>query len=255
MCFRGVNMEKERIQKVISKLGYCSRRKAEEYLKAGLIEVNGEKVDQLGFLCTEEDEIKVDGVVINPKEEIRHVYLKLNKPVGVVSTAMDPQGRKTVVDMIPGRYGRVFPVGRLDQNSEGLLIMTNDGEFANMVTHPSSAPEKEYVVHVKNPVKGDEVERLAKGLYIIREGYKAYPAQAEVLEDGEDDAVFSVIIHEGKKREVRHMMETLGHPVISLKRIRIGNVYLDDLEEGHFEEIPEEVIGQLLDMCRENKNK
>ncbi len=248
-------MEKQRIQKVISQLGYCSRRKAEEYLRLGLIEVNGTKVTEMGFLCTPEDEIKIDGKIINPKEEIKSVYLMVNKPIDVISTAFDPQGRRTVLDLVPTKYGRVFPVGRLDQNSQGLLILTNDGEFANLVTHPSSAPEKEYIVHVKNPVRGDEIEKLKKGLYIITEGYKASSAIADVLDDGEEDCVFSIIIHEGKKREVRHMMETLNHPVISLKRVRIGNIYLGNLEEGKYQEISPEVILKLKNECLKNKSE
>lgn len=248
-------MEKQRIQKVISQLGYCSRRKAEEYLKEGRIEVNGDKIHEMGFLCTSEDEIKIDGKVINPKTEIKPVYLMLNKPIGVVSTASDPQGRKTVTQLVPEKYGRVFPVGRLDQNSQGLLILTNDGEFANLVTHPSSASEKQYIVHVKNPVQGDEIERLKKGLYIITEGYRASSAIADVIEDGEEDCVFSVTIHEGKKREVRHMMETLNHPVISLKRVRIGNLYLKDLPEGKYCEIPAQDIRTLKETCLKNKEE
>ena len=246
-------MEKQRIQKVISQLGYCSRRKAEELLKEKRIKVNGILVEELGFMCTSDDEIQVDDVIINPKDDIKSVYLMINKPVDVVSTAFDPQGRKTVIDLVPKSYGRVFPVGRLDQNSQGLLILTNDGEFANLVTHPSSSPDKEYVVHVKNPVNGDEIDKLAKGLYIIREGYKAYPAVANVIEDNEEDCVFSITIHEGKKREVRHMMETLNHPVISLKRIRIGNILLNDLKEGEYQEIPQSTIDELKKTCLYNK--
>ena len=246
-------MEKQRIQKVISQLGYCSRRKAEELLKEKRIKVNGILVEELGFMCTSDDEIQVDDVIINPKDDIKPVYLMINKPVDVVSTAFDPQGRKTVIDLVPKSYGRVFPVGRLDQNSQGLLILTNDGEFANLVTHPSSSPDKEYVVHVKNPVNGDEIDKLAKGLYIITEGYRACSAKASVIEDNEEDCVFSITIHEGKKREVRHMMETLNHPVISLKRIRIGNILLNDLKEGEYQEIPQSTIDELKKTCLHNK--
>ena len=246
-------MEKQRIQKVISQLGYCSRRKAEELLKEGRIKVNGLLINELGFMCTSDDEISVDDEVINPKEDLKPVYLMVNKPVDVVSTASDPQGRKTVIDLVPSSYGRVFPVGRLDQNSQGLIILTNDGEFANLVTHPSSSTDKEYLVHVKNPINGDEIDKLAKGLYIIREGYRAYPAKCVVIEDNEEDCVFSVTIHEGKKREVRHMMETLNHPVISLKRIRIGNICLGDLKEGEYKEIPLDLIEELKKTCLNNK--
>lgn len=246
-------MEKERIQKVLSTLGVCSRRKAEEYIKEGRISVNGEKITELGFKCSIDDEIFLDGVCVSKKEEKQMIYLALNKPIDVVTTLSDPQGRRTVVDFIPKRYGRLFPVGRLDQNSKGLVIMTNDGEFANLITHPSTAPEKEYLVKVKNPVKGDEVDKLKKGLYILSEGYKASPCEAKVLKSDDDSCVFDIILHEGKKREIRHMMDTLNHPVLVLMRIRIGNVMLGKLKEGEITEISIDDVNKLKEECRNRK--
>lgn len=246
-------MEKERLQKILSSLGICSRRKAEQLISDGKVKVNGIIIDQLGFKCTLEDKIEIEGVVVNNKNNNKNIYLAFNKPYNVVSTLSDPQGRETVLDYIPPKYGRVFPVGRLDHNSTGLMIFTNDGEFANLVTHPSSAPEKEYLVKVKNKLRGDEVEKLAQGLYVYQDGYKAQPCKATVIKNEEDYAVLSIILKEGKKRQIRHMMETLDHPVQMLIRIRIGSIMLNQLKEGCVEEIPSEQIQEIFEQCRFNK--
>ena len=246
-------MEKERIQKILSNLGFCSRRKAEEYLADGDISVNGIVVSEQGFKCYPTDEIVVCGIKVTSPMDEKKVYLALNKPYDVVSTLNDPQGRKTIMDFVPEEYGRVFPVGRLDHNSTGLMIMTNDGEFANLVTHPSSAPEKEYLVKVKNKLKGDEVEKLSKGVYVLQDGYTALPCVAKVLREDEDGALMSIILREGKKREIRHMMESLDHPVRMLMRIRIGNILLGRLPEGKIQEIPQELIDSLIAQCKYDK--
>ena len=245
-------MEKMRIQKALSALGVCSRRKAEEYLLAGRITLNGEVVTQLGTLCTEGDVIALDGQVVMGKER-EHVYLAFHKPYDVVSTLSDPQGRKTVADFIPKEYGRLYPVGRLDHNSTGLMILTDDGEFANLVNHPSSAPEKEYLVRVKNKMRGDEKEALANGLYVAVDGYTALPCEMEILKEYEDGALLSIILREGKKRQIRHMMETLDHPVRILTRIRIGNVLLGSLKEGEIQEIPTALIQEMKESCLKAK--
>lgn len=247
-------METERIQKILSELGVCSRRKAEEYIIQGRVKVNGEVIS-LGFKCTTEDEIMLDDEVVNQKNDNKKIYLAFNKPYDVVSTLSDPQGRKTVADYMPKEYGRLFPVGRLDHNSTGLLIMTNDGEFANLITHPSSAPEKEYVVKVKNPLRGDEIERLEKGLYVMKEGYTAAPCVAKVVKEDENEVIFDMILHEGKKREIRYMMDTLNHPVRMLMRIRIGTITLGRLPVGQFKEIPIEEIEALKIQCLQNQSE
>lgn len=246
-------METERIQKILSNLGVCSRRKAEQAVLEGRVKVNGAVVKETGFKCLATDEIEFDGELVNKPEQVEPVYLAFNKPYDVVSTTSDPQGRQTVVEFIPKRFGRVFPIGRLDHNSTGLMIMTNDGELANLVSHPSSAPEKEYLVKVKGELKGDECDRLAKGLYITREGYTAKPCQARVIKKDETGAIFSIILHEGKKREIRHMMATMGLDVKILMRIRIGNIMLGKLKEGQYREISKADIEALKDNCRENK--
>lgn len=244
-------MEKERIQKILSAMGYCSRRKAEELIQEGRIQVNGETIP-LGFSCYETDEILVDGKRIRKKDE-KHRYLLLNKPRGYICTLDDPQGRRTILDLVPKKYGRVFPVGRLDLDSSGLLFLTDDGEFSNLVMHPSTSPEKEYIVKVTGASHGDEIDRLAKGLYITREGYTASPAKARILEEGEDYCTFSVIINEGKKREVRRMMQTLGHQVLTLNRVRIGNIVLGRMKVGEIRELTDAEVAELKRICIENK--
>lgn len=247
-------MEKERIQKILSAKGICSRRKAEELLLLGKVKVNGVLITEPGFKCYETDDIEVDGLRIhNENKAKKYIYLKMNKPNDVVTTVNDPQGRKTVMDFVPSEYGRLYPVGRLDHNSTGLLIMTNDGEFANLVTHPSTSPEKEYIVTGKHSLRGDEIRRLEEGLYVIKEGYRAKPAISKVIEANIDSITLSITIHEGKKREIRHMMETLGHPVISLERVRIGNIFLNDLAPGEVKEIPADLITSLKKQCRNRK--
>lgn len=245
-------MEKERIQKILSSLGYCSRRKAEELIRQGRVKVNGQIIP-LGFSCLENDDIEVDGKKINGKKEKKNTYLLLNKPRGYICTLDDPQGRRTVLELVPKKYGRLFPVGRLDLDSSGLLILTDDGEFSNLVMHPSSSPEKEYIVKVRGALHGDEVERLSKGLYITREGYKASPAKCRVLKEDLDECVFSVTINEGKKREVRRMMQTLDHPVITLNRVRIGNIVLGRMKVGDYRELEKEEIDTLRKICLGNK--
>ncbi len=247
-------MEQERIQKILSSLGVCSRRKAEQFILEGRVFVNGKQVSELGFKCSTEDEISIDGEIVNSHQEKSPVYLAFNKPYDVVSTLSDPQGRATVLDYVSKKYGRVFPVGRLDHNSTGLMILTNDGEFANLVTHPSSAPEKEYLIKVKNKLRGDEVEKLAQGLYVYQDGYTALPCKAVVLKEEDDGAIMSITLRQGKKRQIRHMMETLDHPVRMLIRIRIGSILLGDLKEGEVREIPSEEIEKMIQQCLYDKS-
>ena len=246
-------MEQARIQKLLSERGYCSRRKAEALLSQGKIKVNGEVITELGFKCTREDDIEIDGVKVNKDRSKEPVYLRMNKPYDVVSTASDPEGRRTIMDFVPKKYGRVFSIGRLDHNSTGLLLLTNDGEFANLMTHPSSAPEKEYLVQCKNPYQGNEIEKRANGIYIVKDGYKAKPCQAKLVRDLDNSCVFSIVLHEGKKREIRHRRETRNHPVTVLRRIRIGNILLGKRKPGDVKEIPLSVVSQLKAECLERK--
>lgn len=249
-------MEKERLQKVIANLGYCSRRKAEELISANRVKVNDTLISELGFKCYITDKIEIDDKVINNKNE-EFVYYKLNKPKYYVSTTSDPEKRKTIIDLLPKDKGRLFSAGRLDYESTGLILITNDGEFANLVTHPSSSLEKEYLVTCKNTSYGDEEKKLKEGLYVIRRGYKAKPCVCKLLDDNKENSTstYSIILHEGKKRQIRDMMMTIHHPVIDLTRIRIGPLFLGRLKEGDYESIPLETVEEIKKACLKNKEE
>ena len=246
-------MEKERLQKVIASLGYCSRRKAETLISEGKVKVDGQTIDQLGYKCYPNSQIEIDGQILNNNIE-KFTYLKLYKPTGYVSTCFDPQNRKTIIDLLPKDI-KLYSAGRLDYESSGLLIITNDGDFANLVTHPSSSLDKEYLVTCKHVSRGDEVTKLKEGLYVTRRGYKARPCVCKLIQDDKnnDTSTYSIILHEGKKRQIRDMMMTLSHPVISLCRIRIGPITLSRLKEGEYEEIPLDTIEMMREECLSNK--
>jgi 23S rRNA pseudouridine2605 synthase len=206
----------ERLQKVLASRGWGSRRICEELIAAGRVTVNGE-VAQLGRrVDTEHDHVEVDGAPVGIRPELVH-YL-LNKPAGVLSTASDPQGRRTVVQLVPDEP-RVFPVGRLDADTEGLLLLTNDGELANRLAHPSHGVEKEYLATVAThggPVSAGAIRRLREGVE-LDDGPTA-PARVSQPSPG----VLRITIHEGRNRQVRRMCEAVGHPVTRLVRTRIG---------------------------------
>ena len=248
-------MEKERLQKVIANLGYCSRRKAEELILAGEVKVNGEVISQLGFKCYPTDEITIDDKIINNQNE-QLVYYILNKPKYYICTASDPQNRKTIFELLPKDEGRLFSAGRLDYESSGLIIVTNDGDFANLITHPSTSLEKEYIVVCKNTSFGNEEKKLKEGLYVTRRGYKARPCECKLLDDNIEDntSTYSIILHEGKKRQIRDMMMTLHHPVISLTRIRVGSLTLGRLKEKEYTCIDLNTINAIKEECKKNKS-
>src|SRR6476469_731167 len=204
-----------RLQKVLAERGVGSRRHCEELIAAGRVVVNG-SVAVLGRrVDPERDEVVVDGVPIGVRPDL--VYYLLNKPAGVVTTASDPQGRPTVVDMVPAEP-RVFSVGRLDTDTEGLLVLTNDGELTHRLTHPSFGVEKEYLAHVEGSPSRGALRALREGVE-LDDGMTA-PAKASLVEAN----VVRITIHEGRNRQVRRMLEAVGHPVVRLIRTRIGPV-------------------------------
>ena len=218
---------RERVQKLLSTAGVCSRRTAEAYIAAGRVTVNGVAA-QLGERADpDRDEILVDGAPLAPKAE--PVYLLLNKPRGYVTTLSDEQGRRTVADLVADCGVRVYPVGRLDLNSEGLLLMTNDGGLAHHLLHPSGQVEKTYHVWVRGPVDG-AAERLAAVVEL--DGEPVRPARVEPLRKGDRSAVLSVTIHEGKNRQIRRMCAQCGLTVKRLRRVREHTLELGDLEVG-----------------------
>jgi len=205
----------ERLQKVLAQRGYGSRRACEELIAAGRVRVNGE-VARLGWrVLVDHDQVEVDGHAVSVKPGLVH-YL-LNKPAGVVTTAKDTHGRPTVVDLVPAEP-RVFPVGRLDAETEGLLLLTNDGELAHRLTHPSFGVEKEYLAQVARPLGAGALRRLREGIEL--EDGRTAPAEASQPTPG----LVRITIHEGRNRQVRRMLEAVGRPVERLVRVRIGPV-------------------------------
>ena len=218
---------KERLQKLLAAAGVCSRRAAEGYIEAGRVTVNG-KISVLGDKADPEaDEIRLDGRALEPRRKT--VTLVLNKPRGFVTTLSDERGRKTVADLVKGCGARVYPVGRLDLDSEGLLLMTNDGDLTQRLTHPGGEAEKTYHVWVRGPVEG-AAERLA-GLRELGEE-PIRPAGVRVLRQGAGTARISVTIHEGKNRQVRRMCAACGLTVERLRRVREHTLELGDLPPG-----------------------
>ncbi len=225
--------EGERLQKVLARAGIASRRACERLIEDEFVTVNGEIAVLGRRVNAEVDVVEVDGVPIGVKPGL--VYYLLHKPGGVVCTADDPQGRPTVVEIVPDDT-RVFPVGRLDHDTEGLLILTNDGDLTHRLTHPSFGVDKEYLAHVDgNPSRG-ALRRLREGIE-LEDGMTA-PAKASLLEP----SIVRLVIHEGRNRQVRRMCEAVGHPVKRLVRTRIGPLVDRDLKAGEWRHLrPEEV--------------
>ena len=221
----------ERLQKIISAAGVASRRSAEQLIIEGRVRVNGKVVAELGAKAdASNDHIKVDGKLINPKQP--RTYIVLNKPAGYVTTMSDPEGRPTVQDLLKGIKTRVYPVGRLDYNTEGLLLMTNDGEFAHLITHPKHEFPKTYLAKVKGVLDDQAIVMLEKGIF-LQDG-KTAPAKIKKIRKEEMNSWVEITIHEGRKRQVRRMFDHVGRSVIKLKRIRTGGLSLGDLPEGRF---------------------
>jgi len=220
---------RERLHVRIAHSGLCSRRAAEKLIQEGRVEVNGEPVREMGVLVGPDDEVRVDG---NRITEAKQYTLLLNKPKGVVTTLSDPQGRNTIQQYLPDYGVQLKPVGRLDMETEGLLLVTNDGDLAHRLMHPKFGVEKEYVAVVKGVPEEKDLERLRKGVYI--EGGKTSPAKVTMMptEKSETTRTLRITIHEGRKRQVRLMCEAVGHPVVSLKRVRIGKLLLKGMRAG-----------------------
>ena len=222
--------EKMRLQKYIAQCGIASRRHAEEMIKAGRVRVNGVKVTEMGTLVSGRDKVEVDGKPI--KKEKRLVYIMLNKPAGYVTTVSDPQGRKTVLDLVQGVEERVYPVGRLDYDTTGLLILTNDGDFAYKSTHPGHETKKTYIAEVSGLPSNETLRTLREG--VVLDGIPTSPAEVEVIEIRDKSSVLKIIIHEGRNRQVKRMCEAVGHPVLKLKRTAIGKLTLGNLKPGEW---------------------
>jgi len=245
--------EEVRLQKIIADRGYCSRRKAEELIVSGAVKVNGVIVNKLGAKFSSAVKITIYDEEIDTPKDIKY-YLALNKPLGVISTMQDDRGRRTIAELIPPKYGRLFPIGRLDVNSSGLIILTNDGEFANLIMHPSSEIEKTYEVIIKGIISNKDLDALRKGI-MLEDGLTA-PAKISLVESvGIDKTKIRITIHEGKNREIRRMMQALNHEVLSLNRISIDILELGDLERGKLRAIPEKIINKMKETALKKREK
>jgi 23S rRNA pseudouridine2605 synthase len=230
-----------RLQKYLADCGVASRRKCEEMIAAGRVAVGGAVITEMGARVLPGDEVTVDGKPVRPAE--RRAYIAFYKPANVVTTAADPEGRKTVMAFFEGLNLRLFPVGRLDYETEGLLLMTNDGAWANRIAHPSFNLEKEYLAKVNGTVADGEVKALEAG--VMLEGRRTWPAKVLDVRRGGRITQLRVVIHEGRNRQVRKMLEAVGHEVVYLKRVRIGAIPLGDSKPGEWRELTEEAIKSL----------
>jgi 23S rRNA pseudouridine2605 synthase len=228
--------EPERLQKYIAKKGLASRRQVEQLITEGKVLVNG-RAAVLGQKVTSRDQIVVNGRLIPSLVPEKLIYM-LNKPLGIVSTSKAQDGERTVVNLIKSKQ-RLFPVGRLDKNTSGLILLTNDGEIAYQLTHPKFQIEKEYIVKVNRPLSGDHIKRLITG---IKGKFNEY--RADNVEEI-SHLVYKIVLHEGKNREVRRMMQLINREIISLKRVRIAKLNLGDLALGEYRLLNKEEINLL----------
>ena len=234
----------ERLQKVLAKAGIASRRKAEELIRQGKVRVDGKVITEMGTkVDPETQDIECEGIALDPQEE--KVYILLHKPAGYLSTVDDPQGRPIVTDLLKNIKERVYPVGRLDLDTEGALLLTNDGELAQKILHPSHEVNKTYVAKVKGRPGKKKLDTLSKGIEL--EGKKTWPANIEVLKNEAGSTTIKITIHEGRKRQVRKMFEAIGHPVLKLKRIAYGQLELGELGSGKYRFLTPADIKFILD--------
>ncbi len=226
----------ERLQKFMARCGVASRREAENIILAGRVKVNKKIVTELGTkVDTDNDKVFLDGELIRPEKKL--YYIMLNKPKGYVTTAKDEFDRKTVLELVADIDARLYPVGRLDYDSEGLLLLTNDGDFAYRMTHPTQHIPKKYHAIVSGTPDVGHVMKLRKGIEI--DGYVTKPARVEIADTRENTTQLSITISEGKNRQIRKMCEAIGFPVIKLKRVSIGNVNLGNLPKGKWRHLSE----------------
>ena len=223
----------ERLQKYMARCGAASRRKCEEYITQGRVKVNGQTVTQLGTTVSASDKVELDGKLL--QEQPKYVYIMLNKPEKVMSTSSDPEGRVTVTQLIDLPY-RLYPVGRLDYNTSGLILLTNDGDAAYRLTHPKYEIEKEYLAVIKGEIDRRDILKLERGVQ-IEENTVTAPAKIQVVGGTQHTVTLSITIHEGRNREVRKMLEAINKELLSLMRIRIAGINLGKLPSGEYREL------------------
>lgn len=238
----------ERLQKVMAHAGVASRRKSESMILEGRVSVNGKKVTELGYKVGGNDSVEVDGIPIYQEQP---VYFVFYKPRGVISAVSDDKDRKVVTDYFPRVSERIFPVGRLDYDTSGLLIMTNDGEFSNILTHPKHEIEKTYVAKVKGTPRPEDLRAFKRGVVI--DGRKTAPAKYKILSTDriKGTSIIELIIHEGRNHQVKKMFEAVGLPVMKLKREKVGSLNLLGLVSGQYRELSKKEVSQLLVEAKE----
>ena len=229
-----------RLNKYIASSGLCSRRKADELIESGLVMVNGKKISELGYVVMPKDKVFVQGKLIHP---VKHEYYRFYKPAGYITTAEDEKGRKTIYDLLPDNLHHLKPVGRLDKDSTGLIILTNDGDLINELTHPSAKVPKLYRVVVDAKITQNDIDKMYKGIE-IEPGKIAY-AQVEVLDFDDKSTVMEILLYQGLNRQIRKMFEFLGYNVVSLKRVQHATLTLEGLKRGEFKPIKP---GQIKDL-------
>jgi 23S rRNA pseudouridine2605 synthase len=233
----------ERLQKLISQAGISSRRAAEEMILSGRVTVNDVVITELGSKADPAiDRITLDGKPVKPVSS--HLYLLLNKPAGYMTTLDDPEGRQLVTDLLPEIKERVYPVGRLDYNTEGLLLLTNDGDWANRLMHPRHEIDKEYHVRVRGKVHKSQIDQLSAGVLI--DDKKTAPATVRLIKDGDQNDWLSITIHEGRNRQIRRMCEAVSLSVVRLKRVRYGTLEIGSLKAGLFRFLTETEVSDLV---------
>ena len=226
-----------RINKYLATCGLCSRRKAEEYIVTGKVKINGQVVTNLATDVSESDKVEVGGIKESlPNEKL---YYMVNKPIGYVTTTNDPFKRVTVMKLLPKGLGRLYPVGRLDFNTSGLLLFTNDGEFANKIMHPSKEITKKYEVRLTKDLPGKQIKKIESGV-VIDDRKTSKSKIQRIKNTGTEKASVIIEIHEGRNREVRKMFEAVGNKVCGLRRIQIGSLELGNLESGKARKLKEE---------------
>jgi len=236
-----------RLQKVLAQAGLGSRRKCEQFILDGDVRINGKVVTELGTkVDVEEDDVFYRGRKLPSPLKLPKIYILLYKPRGYITSVHDEEGRPTVMRLLPRMTYRVFPVGRLDYNTEGLLLLTNDGELSQALTHPKNQVPKSYMVKVRGTLGEDVVTQLKKGIYQGRDRITA--DSVSLIKATERNSWLSVVVHEGKNREIRRMFETIGHPVLKLKRTRFAFLNLKGLQPGETRFLTPEEVERLDDL-------
>ena len=239
----------ERLQKVIAQTGYCSRRKAEELIKSGKVEVNGKVITEMGVKVNFDDDITVEGNGLNLKEE--KVYYIMNKPRGIITSTSDEKSRKTVVDLVE-ETKRIYPVGRLDYDTTGVLLLTNDGELTNLLIHPKNNIEKLYIAKIKGIPTKEELMKLSRGVVIDGRKTSKSKVKLKKLNKKTNVSIIEVAIHEGRNHQVKKMFEAIGYEVLKLKREKFAFLDVNDLKSGEYRELSIKEVKKLYSMTQKN---